>query len=35
VVAVDGGGAGTMVTNNGTLALHHGERESEVRWGRD
>jgi hypothetical protein len=30
-----GGGAGTVVTDDGALALHHGEGESEVRWGRD
>jgi hypothetical protein len=30
-----GSGAGTVVTDDGTLALHHGEGESEVRWGRD
>jgi hypothetical protein len=35
MVAVDGGGAGTVVTDDGALALHHGEGESEVRWGRD
>jgi hypothetical protein len=34
-VAVDGGGAGMVVTDDGTLALHHGEGESEVRWGQD
>jgi hypothetical protein len=34
-VAVDGGGAGTVVTDDGALALHPGERESEVRWGQD
>jgi hypothetical protein len=32
-VAVDGGGAGTVVANDEALALHHGEGESEVRWG--
>jgi hypothetical protein len=32
-VAVDGGGAGTVVANDGALALHHRGRESEVRWG--
>jgi hypothetical protein len=32
-VAVDGGGAGTVVADDGALALHHGEGESEVRWG--
>jgi hypothetical protein len=32
-VAVDGGGAGTVVTDDGALALHHGDGESEVRWG--
>jgi hypothetical protein len=30
-VVVDGGGVGTVVTNDGALALHHGEGESEVR----
>jgi hypothetical protein len=30
-VAVNGGGVGTVVTNDGALALHHGEGESEVR----
>jgi hypothetical protein len=34
-VAVDGGGAGTVVADNGALALHYGEGGSEVRWGRD
>jgi hypothetical protein len=34
-VAVDGSGAGTVVTDDGALALHHREGESEVRWGRD
>jgi hypothetical protein len=34
-VAVNGGGAGTMVADDGALALHHVEGESEVRWGRD
>jgi hypothetical protein len=34
-VAVDGGGAGTVVADDRALALHHGEGESEVRWGRD
>jgi hypothetical protein len=34
-VAVDGGGAGTVVADDGALALHHGVGESEVRWGRD
>jgi hypothetical protein len=33
VVAVDDGGAGTVVTDDGALALHHREGESEVRWG--
>jgi hypothetical protein len=32
-VAVDIGGAGTVVADDGALALHHGEGESEVRWG--
>jgi hypothetical protein len=32
-VAVDGGGAGTVVTDDGALALHHGDGESEVSWG--
>jgi predicted Rossmann-fold nucleotide-binding protein len=35
VVVVDGGGAGTMVADDGALARHHGEGEREVRWGRD
>jgi hypothetical protein len=35
VVAVDSGGAGMVVTDGWALALHHGEGESEVRWGRD
>jgi hypothetical protein len=26
---------GAVVTDDGALALHHGEGESEVRWGRD
>jgi hypothetical protein len=34
-VAIDGGGAGTVVIDDGTLALHHGEGGSGVRWGRD
>jgi hypothetical protein len=34
-VAVNGGGAGTVVADDGALALHHVEGESEVRWGRD
>jgi hypothetical protein len=34
-MAVDGGGASTVVADDGALALHHGEGESEVRWGRD
>jgi hypothetical protein len=34
-VAVDGGGAGTVVADDGALALHHEVGESEVRWGRD
>jgi hypothetical protein len=32
-VAVDGGGAGTVVTDDATLVLHHGERGRNVRWG--
>jgi hypothetical protein len=32
-VAVDGSGAGTVVADDGALALHHGEGKSEVRWG--
>jgi hypothetical protein len=32
-VAVDGGEAGTVVTEDGALALHHEEREREARWG--
>jgi hypothetical protein len=35
MMAVDGGGAGTVVVDDGALALHHGEGESEVRWGHD
>jgi hypothetical protein len=31
VVVVDGGGAGTMVADDGALARHHGEGEREVR----
>jgi hypothetical protein len=34
-VTVDGGGAGMVVADDGALALHHGEGESEVTWGRD
>jgi hypothetical protein len=34
-VAVGDGGAGTVVADDGALALHHGEGESEVRWGRE
>jgi hypothetical protein len=34
-VAVGGGGVGTLVADDGALALHNGEGESEVRWGRD
>jgi hypothetical protein len=34
-VAVDGGGAGTVVVDDRALAQHHGEGEREVRWGRD
>jgi hypothetical protein len=34
VVAVDGGGAGAVVADDRALALHHGGREREVRWGR-
>jgi hypothetical protein len=35
-VVVDGGGAGAVVTDNEALALHHGgEKEKEVRWGRE
>jgi hypothetical protein len=34
-VAADGGGAGTVVADDGALALHPRERESEVNWGRD
>jgi hypothetical protein len=33
VVAVDGSEAGSVATDDGALALHHGEREREVRWG--
>jgi hypothetical protein len=32
-VAVDGGGAGTVVADDRALAQHHGEGEREVRWG--
>jgi hypothetical protein len=32
-VADDGGEAGSVATDDGALALHHGEREREVRWG--
>jgi hypothetical protein len=32
-VAFDGGGAGTVVTNDATLVLHHGERGRKLRWG--
>jgi hypothetical protein len=28
-VAIDGGGVGTVVADDGALALHHGERERE------
>jgi hypothetical protein len=35
MVVVVCGGAGTVVTDDGALALHHGEGESEVRWDRD
>jgi hypothetical protein len=34
-VAINGDGAGTMVADDGALALPHGEGKSEVRWGRD
>jgi hypothetical protein len=34
-VAVNGGGAGMVVADDGALAQHHGEGESEVTWGRD
>jgi hypothetical protein len=34
-VAVDGDRVGTMIADDGALALHHGEGESEVRWGSD
>jgi hypothetical protein len=27
--------SGTVVTDDGALALHYGEEESEVRWGQD
>jgi hypothetical protein len=27
--------SGTVVTDDGALALHHGEGEGEVRWGQD
>jgi hypothetical protein len=32
-VAFDGGGAGTVVTDDAALVLHHGERWRKVRWG--
>jgi hypothetical protein len=32
-VAFDGGGAGTVVTDDVALALHHRERDRKVRWG--
>jgi hypothetical protein len=32
-VAVDDGEAGSTATDDGALALHHKEREREVRWG--
>jgi hypothetical protein len=32
-VAVDGSEAGSVATDDGALALHHREREKEVRWG--
>jgi hypothetical protein len=32
-VAVNSSGEGTVVIDDGALALHHGEGESEVRWG--
>jgi hypothetical protein len=32
-MAVNGGEAGSTATDDGALALHHGEREREVRWG--
>jgi hypothetical protein len=35
VVAVNGGGAGTVVTDDGALAVHHGVGEREVRWDQD
>jgi hypothetical protein len=32
-VAFGDGGAGTVVTGDVALVLHHGERERRVRWG--
>jgi hypothetical protein len=32
-VAVDGGGARTVVADEAALVLHHGGRERKVRWG--
>jgi hypothetical protein len=32
-VALGGGGAGTVVTDDAAQVLHHGERERRVRWG--
>jgi hypothetical protein len=32
-VVVNGDEAGSTATDDGALALHHGEREREVRWG--
>jgi hypothetical protein len=29
----DGGGAGTVVTDDVAHVLHHGERKRRVRWG--
>jgi hypothetical protein len=31
-VAFGGGGAGTVVADDVTLVLHHGERGRKVRW---
>jgi hypothetical protein len=33
VAAFDGGGAGTVVTDDAAQLLHHGERKRWVRWG--
>jgi hypothetical protein len=33
VVVFDCGGASTVVADDMTLALHHGQRERKVKWG--